>query len=78
MEPANDEFTGIEFTCPQCGTALDRYHEQCPQCGCALDEEFSATYRPPPAPPAVKVVAWLLLAGVVLIPLGLALWYLLL
>ena len=77
MEPAGNEFTGIEFKCPQCGAGMDRYHQQCPQCGTALDEEFSATYRPPPAPPAIKIIAWILLASIILIPLGLALWYLL-
>ena len=78
MEPANDEFAGIEFKCPQCEATLDRYREQCPRCGQALGEEFCATYRPPPAPPVVKAIAWILLAVIILIPLGLALWYLLL
>ncbi len=74
MEPPQHEFAGIDFECPQCGTPLDEYHEHCPDCGYALDEEFCATYRPP-IPPAIKLIAFLLLVGVVLVPLALLLWH---
>ena len=77
MTATDDEFGGVEFSCPNCGSVLDQYYEQCPQCGSALDEELSATYRPVGSPVA-KVIAWILLIVVVLIPLAAALAYLLL
>ncbi|MGB2987679.1 MAG: zinc ribbon domain-containing protein [Phycisphaerae bacterium] len=70
MEPTNDEFAGIEFECPQCGTVLDRHHEHCPHCGRALDEEFYATYRLP-ASPVVKIIAFVFLIGALLVALAL-------
>ena len=76
MEPTNDEFAGIDFECPHCGTALNRYHERCPHCDHALDEEFCATYRSRPSV-LVKVIAVVFLVGGVLIPLVLILGYLL-
>jgi len=73
MNPTSDEYAGIEFKCPQCKTALDRYHERCPHCGCALDEDYCATYHPP-MPPAIRVIAFVLLVGGVMILLALLLW----
>ena len=70
MVPKSDEFGGIEFECPQCGTALDRYHEDCPKCGCALDEEFCATYRPRSSL-VVKIIAFVFLIGALLVALAL-------
>ena len=77
MESPNDEFSGIEFECPQCRTALDRYYEACPHCGHALGDEYCARFRLP-ASRAVKIIALLLLVIGVLIPLAGLLWFLLL
>ena len=76
MDRTSDEFDGIGFECPQCGTALDAYCENCPACGCALGEQFSATYRPA-ASRAAKTVAFVVLLFGVAIPLVVLLWYLL-
>ena len=76
MEQPRDDFSGIEFDCPQCGATLDGYHERCPHCDCALDEEFCAKYRPASST-AAKVLAIILLVGGVMIPLALLLWSLL-
>jgi hypothetical protein len=76
METPNDEFTGMEFQCPQCKTQLDEYQETCPQCGRELGDEFCATYRPA-VPTAVRIVAGVLLFGVILVPVALVVWHLL-
>ena len=74
MDPPDDEFGGIEFECPGCGTALERFHEDCPECGRALGEEFCALYRPPVSV-AARVMALILLVALVLPTLVLLLWY---
>ncbi len=60
MEQNNDEYSGIEFACPHCGSKLTEFSESCPSCGQALGEQFCASYRPPPSP-VVKVIAWIML-----------------
>ncbi|MCK4659543.1 MAG: hypothetical protein KAV82_08485 [Phycisphaerae bacterium] len=75
MKPTEHEFSDIEFTCPQCGEVQDGYQEQCPHCGHELAEEYCATYHPS-ASPLAKVVAYIVLAGGVLMGLAI-LWSLL-
>ncbi|MBU0719414.1 MAG: hypothetical protein KJ749_14295 [Planctomycetes bacterium] len=76
MDPTNDGLDGIEFKCPKCSTAMDGYRERCPHCGAELDDERYATYRPP-IPRAVRIIALILLVGVILIPLALYCWLML-
>jgi predicted amidophosphoribosyltransferase len=72
MQAPDEDFTDIEFKCPQCGAAMERFRETCPDCGHELSDEFCATFRPP-LPRAVRLIALILLAGVVLMALVLLL-----
>lgn len=65
MQGPDDEFADVEFTCPRCRAVMERFHELCPGCGQELGEEFSATFRPP-VPKAIKIIAVVFLAGIVL------------
>ena len=73
MEPPDEDLSAIEFQCPQCQTTLEQSAEVCPKCGYPLHEEFYATYRPA-TPKAIRIVALILLLGLILIPLGVVLW----
>ncbi len=73
MERPNNEFSGMEFQCPQCRAYLESYQEACPHCGRQLEDEFCATYRPT-IPIAVRIMAGLLLLAVILVPIALVVW----
>lgn len=72
MQGPDDEFAGIEFTCPRCGAVIKRFGELCPDCGHELGDQFSATFRPP-VPKAIKIIAFVFLGGLVLMLLALLL-----
>ncbi len=67
-----DDFADVEFTCPRCGAVMERLHELCPDCGQELGEEYSATFRPP-VPKAIRIIAFVFLAGIVLMLVALLL-----